>query len=581
MSIPPPPTPDSAETVRLALIERVFVDFEPDWIVHEDADLIVVDKPAGVACQAADPDRPDDLVLRLRRYLASREGVALDEVYLGVHQRLDRDTSGLLVYTRRPEANPPLARQFEQRTLAKGYVAVVHGPVGGKRTLQDRLTRERSGRMRVVPPGQRGGKLAVTGLIPSERVGERSLVSLVCKTGRTHQLRVQLANAGIPIAGDRWYDGPPAARLMLHAARLGLTHPSGEPLSFERPPPPAFRRHLRGESPFESADAVFDVVATALQARWGLARAQPTAGEDGGAITAFRLVHGEADGLPGVAIDVYDRWLVLHAFELLDEREAMVVEALSRLGFAGLYLKRHPRQKNEVVDARDSELCPSTPVWGEAAPEELVVREYGVPFGVRLGEGFRTGLFLDQRDNRRRVAALAPGRRVLNLFAYTGGFSVAALAAGAAHARCVDASEAALGRARDNAARVFGSERHRTWAIDAFAALDRLARGDERFDVIVLDPPSYATAGKRRFRVTKDYADLVARSVRVLAPGGHLLACVNHHRVSQHQLRGFVHRGAETAGASLSGLKDLPSARDFPPPPGGEPLAKSVLATRR
>src|SRR5579872_1704582 len=102
---------------------RVWPDFRQGWIVHEDDDLLVIDKPPGVSSQASDPERADDIVTRLKRWLRSR-GVS---DYVGVHQRLDRETSGLLVYARRREANPSLAAQFEGRAVSKTYVACVAG----------------------------------------------------------------------------------------------------------------------------------------------------------------------------------------------------------------------------------------------------------------------------------------------------------------------------------------------------------------------------------------------------------------------------------------------------------------------
>ena len=130
-----------------------------------------------------------------------------------------------------------------------------------------------------------------------------------------------------------------------------------------------------------------------------------------------------------------------------------LLDALAELGFAGIYLKRHPKQASDMVDPRDERVAPALPVRGEPAPEVFEVHEQGVPFEVRLHDGLRTGLFLDQRDNRRRIRELASGKRVLNLFAYTGSFSVAALAGGAVSAVSVDVSQAALRWAERNAAR--------------------------------------------------------------------------------------------------------------------------------
>src|SRR5688572_3962838 len=102
---------------------RVWPDFRAEHILHEDDDLIAVHKPAGVSSQAAQPDRPDDLVTRLRSFLAARDGRGPEEVYLGVHQRLDRETSGVVVFTKRAAVNASIAAQFEKRLVRKRYLA--------------------------------------------------------------------------------------------------------------------------------------------------------------------------------------------------------------------------------------------------------------------------------------------------------------------------------------------------------------------------------------------------------------------------------------------------------------------------
>jgi 23S rRNA (cytosine1962-C5)-methyltransferase len=312
--------------------------------------------------------------------------------------------------------------------------------------------------------------------------------------------------------------------------------------------------------------------------------------------TAFRLFHRAADGDPGLAIDAYDRFLVVHLFDgRAPSEEHELRTALSRLGFEGAYLKRHPRQKNELVDARGDTFAPSTPWWGQAAPETLVVHEHGLPFGVRLGDGLRTGLFLDQRDNRQRVRQLADGRRVLNLFSYTGGFAVAALKGGAAHVLCVDSSSSALARARENVARVLGHEpseaaragasaagpeqlqHYKQLCDDAFDVLRRLHRRGQRFDVVIVDPPSYSSTRSRRFRARKDYLELCRACLRVLEPGGSLLACTNHHETSWSGLRGFVEQAAAAEGRALLGCRRLASGIDFPIAADASPELKSLL----
>jgi len=170
---------------------------------------------------------------------------------------------------------------------------------------------------------------------------------------------------------------------------------------------------------------------------------------------------------------------------------------------------------------------------------------------------------------------------VLNLFAYTCGFSVAALAGGAREVVSVDSSGRALERGEGNVAALGAAGQHRTWRIDAFDALERLAKKGELFDAVIVDPPSYSTSGSRRFVLKRDYGQLCEAALRVLAPGGWLLACLNHHGLGQQWLRRSVHGAAASVGVALDSVRDLPTPLDFPAVPGEDPLAKAVLATRR
>jgi 23S rRNA (cytosine1962-C5)-methyltransferase len=185
-------------------------------------------------------------------------------------------------------------------------------------------------------------------------------------------------------------------------------------------------------------------------------------------------------------------------------------------------------------------------------------------------------LFLDQRDNRQRVRTVATGQSVLNLFAYTGSFSVAALAGGASAVTSVDLSRTALEWAARNAARIGAGERHRVIADDAFDVLARMHARGERFDLVIVDPPSYSTSKRGRFQVTKDYSDLCRAALLVLNDGGTLVGCLNHHGVSQVMLRRFVQEAAGLAGVFIEQLRDVGPQRDFPCRVGDEPSMKSV-----
>jgi 23S rRNA (cytosine1962-C5)-methyltransferase len=563
-----------SEGLRAAL----FPAFRAERLLFEDADLVVVDKPAGVPTHAPDAGRVDDAVSRLEAFLGARDGA---KPYLGIHQRLDRDTSGVLLFTRRKEANPGVAREFEGRKVKKTYVAcVARAPGRGKEgVLEHAIAKGEGGAVRVLPKGDRRGQAAVTRwkVLEAAPKGDRVLLEVVPETGRTHQIRAQLAFVGAPIVGDPLYGGAPARRLLLHATALGLAHPStGKPVRFRAPVPAAFEEWLRGVDPkgaLGDAGRVEALLREAADARYGVAMLPET--------TCFRIANGGGDGLPGVAVDVYGDHLVvsLSSPEAEAAREA-ILDAAARLGAAGVYLKVRPKDSSRVVDTRREELAPRDAVRGTSAPEAFTVHELGLPFEVRLGDGLSTGVFLDQRENRRRVREASKGLRVLNLFAYTGPFTVAAVLGGARASSTVDVSRGVLAWARRNLDAVGAdAAAHETVEADAIGWLDAAAKRGERYDLAVLDPPSFATTKSSRFSAESDYRPLAARVLRVLGPGGRLVACTNHRGIARLKLRRLLHEAAREAGREVAQMKDLPDPVDFPAEPGAECHLKSVLVT--
>lgn len=227
-------------------------------ILYEDDALIAVDKPPGLPTHATlDPLRPH-LVGLVRSYLMERAGVcATDSAagpYLGVHQRLDRDTSGVLLFTKTPAANPGLALLFARHAVVKTYHALTRRPLHlpprewRLRTQLTRTTERRGARVAAVAFG---GVQAETRFRRLEELPRALLLEAQPVTGRMHQIRVQLAQFGAPILGDDAYgamrEAGLAPRLMLHAARLQLAHPlTGEALSIESPRPADFRHLLAG-----------------------------------------------------------------------------------------------------------------------------------------------------------------------------------------------------------------------------------------------------------------------------------------------------------------------------------------------
>ncbi len=258
--------------------------------------------------------------------------------------------------------------------------------------------------------------------------------------------------------------------------------------------------------------------------------------------TACRLVHGEGDGLPSLVVDRYDRWLVIQILSAgLETMRETIVDAL-HAGFApdGILLR-------DDAPVRQREGLSGTPVEARGSvPRTIEVREAGVRYLAAPWEGQKTGAFLDQRPNRVIAGGLTrAGGRALDCFTYHGSFALH-LAARAASVLALDSSAEALERAAANAA-LNGLENIVWRQADVFDALRELARGPERFDTIVLDPPAFAKSRASAAAALRGYREINLRAMRCLAPGGILItaSCSFHVRLPE-----FLTMLSEAAGDS-------------------------------
>lgn len=538
-------------------------------ILFDDEGLLVVDKPCRIPVYGGDESLSSALLPRLKDYFLENER----QVQLSVHQRLDQDTSGVLCFVTDPKKNPAFARAFAQHHIKRRYLAVVGPPRGQfatERPLPDEgrvelwLTHDR-GKTTVDTARPRSdkkdAKLAVTRYKVQRRVGERALVELDLETGRTHQIRATLAHLGSPVLGDRMYGGAPASRLMLHAHSI-----SGGPLprSFSAQVPPVFAQALDGEEEFPD-DLKGPLDDAALLRAPLLERT-----------SSYRLVNGAGDGLPGITIDVYGKFAVLNVYDdALLPRCTEIAEHLLTMGFSGVYLKHRVRADLREQDTQA--LAPEGPLLGQAAPPSYLVDEYGMQCTIELEDGLSTGLFVDMRENRFRARSLARGGRVLNLFCYTCTFSVSAALSGA-NTTNVDLSGRALARGRQNfEANGLDPEAHRFLREDAMKFLARAVRRGEKYDFIVLDPPSFATVGKGTFSVKNKYGQAVLDCLHLLPVGGRLLCVTNHRKTSPGAFRRTVEAAAAQAGVTLRVLKSLAPALDVPDAPDGPFPSQSLL----
>lgn len=310
-------------------------------------------------------------------------------------------------------------------------------------------------------------------------------------------------------------------------------------------------------------------VAEAVARRAGLASAT-----DG-----LRLVFGEADRLPGLVVDRYRDHLVVQFLAAGVEawRDA-IVEALVRVtGCRDVYERSDAAaREREGLATREGVLS------GDAPPPEVVIDELGVRYGVDILEGHKTGFYLDQRDNRALVAGVSAGRRVLNCFCYTGGFTLAALRGGAASALSIDSSGPALAAARRNQELNGLSQADCEWReANVFDALKALLAEGRRFDLIVLDPPKFAPSSRHVERAARAYKEINLKAMRLLEPGGLLFTFSCSGAIDVDLFQKIVAGAVFDAGTDFQMLRRLQAGTDHPmlmTHPEGEYLKGLMLA---
>jgi len=510
-------------------------------LIFEDEHLLVVNKPAGLNTHAPSPYAGEGLYDWLRH----REG---RWARLAIIHRLDKETSGVMVFAKTRLANRSLTAQFTARSVHKKYVLLTDRPVR-KSQFTVKSTLVRAGERYVSRPVHVGGEIAETVFREGKRKNAEFRSGDWCRvveaeplTGRTHQIRVHAAESGFPILGDVLYGGTPAHRAYLHAAELTLEHPaSGEKVTFRAPtgedwewiPARAHDVNPRKEAHEKGSEAREQPVCPLPYLALRAALIEPDS------TNAYRIIHGASDHRPGWYVERLGDYLLSQSALALNPVQ---LEELGRLvevfSLRGVYHKVLTRQ---VRRAARAEASPQL-VLGEAAPERFLVRENGLQFELSFTEGYSTGLFLDQRDNRRRLLTRHAGSDfllfpaaignepwgLLNVFAYTCGFSVCAAKAGA-RTTSLDLSRRWLDWGKRNfALNQLEPTEHDFIYGDAFDWLRRLAKKDRRFEVIVLDPPTFSQSKESGvFQVEKDYGRLITAALPLLRPGGVLFASTN------------------------------------------------------
>jgi 23S rRNA (cytosine1962-C5)-methyltransferase len=277
---------------------------------------------------------------------------------------------------------------------------------------------------------------------------------------------------------------------------------------------------------------------------------------------ALRLVHGESDGLPGLVVDRYADVLVVQFLAAgVDRWRDPILDCLTELSGCEAIFERSDAEvrKLEGLEPRVGF------ARGNRNASRCPIIEYGLNFRVDVEQGQKTGFFLDQRENRQRVRALAAGREVLDGFCYTGGFSVAALAGGARRVTAIESSKDAIHIAKENlAANPLDASKLEFVQADVFAHLRTLRDQNARFELIVLDPPKFAPTAAQVQKAARAYKDINLWALKLLAPGGLLATFSCSGGVSPELFQSIVAGAALDAGGDAKIIERFSAAADHP-----------------
>lgn len=277
---------------------------------------------------------------------------------------------------------------------------------------------------------------------------------------------------------------------------------------------------------------------------------------------AMRLVHGESDGLPGVIADRYGDVVVLQLFSAGAERwRTELADGVRELTGCACVYERSDADVRELegLSARSGVLHGTLPAAG------VHIREHGLLYGVDVAKGHKSGFYLDQRDNRKRVGELSKGREVLNCFCYTGGFTLNALAGGAASVLSVDSSAEAIAQAKDNLSRNDLDAARAEWQeADVFKYLRTLRDQGRSFGLVVLDPPKFAPTAAFAEKAARGYKDINLLALKLLRPGGLLASFSCSGGVSADLFQKILAGAALDAGVEASIVGHFAAAADHP-----------------
>ncbi|MFQ5462254.1 MAG: class I SAM-dependent methyltransferase [Phycisphaerae bacterium] len=528
--------------------------------LYADQYLLAVAKPPGIDAGAMPGRRSEGLAEQIARGLG--DGVTLWPV-----NRLSRFESGILLLARDAEIQHKLRADLRAGKMRQEYLAVVLGTVPKGRIVlrSTRAPRKAPARTpgppkpchrKADPKSQRQAAGAETAVLPLAKGLKRCSVRCTTNVATTHALRAQLRGARLRLLGDTLHDRSAgtgrAERTCLYLSKLSFKHPVHlKHVALSSPCPYTFSEVARGRT--DETPAMHGALVRRLACL-----------EDH-ATNCYRLLTGRVEGVSGLNVERYGPVLsveITHPAHVNRKKLQRIVawyQSLLGIQYVSLF------ERSRKGTRRRGGTAATRPRGMEAPPSsDTRVMERGLRYVVQFDEAATAGLFLDQRDNRSRVRALAKGKSVLNLFAYTCGFSLAAAAGGAKETVSVDLSARHLEWGRKNLAiNHLDAGDHLFVRSDSAEYLRRARRQGKRFDVIVIDAPTFAHGQKRgqSFSFVRDISELLLGCREIAAPGATILVCTNHRQIAAARLKELVRKGI--GGKNIAAIQTPPLPVDF------------------
>lgn len=277
--------------------------------------------------------------------------------------------------------------------------------------------------------------------------------------------------------------------------------------------------------------------------------------------TAFRVFNGEGDGIGGLTIDYFDGFYLLTWYSLgIYEFKSDILEALKNsVNYKGIYQKKRFDSKGKYLDEQDDFIC------GDKAKAPILVKENGANFAIYLDDGAMVGVFLDQRDVRKTITdKYAKGKTVLNTFSYTGAFSVAAALGYSSKTTSVDLAKRSLSKTSEQfKVNEIDIERQDIIVEDVFNYFKYALKKNLSFDLVILDPPSFARSKKRTFSASKDYVNLLKEAIQITNKGGIIVASTNSAIFSMMTFSDFIHKAFKELNGKYEVIERFSLPKDF------------------